>query len=82
LDLILKLYPKQLATAFDEFCKDPDNKEALQEVLTTGKVGLRFGETSDTYWVIEDGTLWMETQPNYFGSYLSYYDKDRLERKL
>jgi len=78
----IKAYPAQLVTTFEEFCKDADNKEALQEVLTTGKVGVRFAEQADTYWVIEDGTLWMETQPSYFGSYLSYYDKDRLERKL
>jgi len=77
-------YSKQLVTALTAFCKDPDNKEALEEVLTSGKVGVRICDNSknDEYWVIEDGTLWMETKAGYFGSYLNYFDKDRLERKL
>jgi len=77
-------YAEQLAKAFEEFCKDADNKEALQEVLTAGKVGLRFldPDADNKYWVIDDGTLWMEAQPNYFGSYLSYYSSDSLEKKL
>jgi len=74
-------YAKQFAATMEAFCKDADNKEALQEVLTTGKAGVRFGE-AENYWAIDDGTLWMEAQPRYFGSYMSYYDSDRLEKKL
>jgi hypothetical protein len=79
------LYADQLMKCFEEFCKDADNKEALQEVLTSGKCGVRFKapeKESDEYFVIEDGTLWMETQENWFGSYLSYYSSDCLEKKL
>jgi len=78
-------YSKQLVTAFTAFCKDQDNKEALEEVLTSGKVGVKIcdaNKSTDDYWVIEDGTLWMETKPGYFGSYISYFDSERLERKL
>jgi len=76
-------YAKQLLAAFTKFCKDNDNKEALQEVLTAGRVGVRFSaKETDDYWVLEDGALWMETKPNQFGNYLSYYDSDRLEKKL
>jgi len=77
-------YSKQLATTFTSFCKDPDNKEALEEVLTAGKVGVKICDNNknEEYWVIEDGILWMETKPGYFGSYLNYFDQERLERKL
>jgi len=78
-------YSKQLVTAFTIFCKDADNKEALEEVLTAGKVGVKLcdqNKSTDDYWVIEDGTLWMETKPGYYASYISYFDSDRLEKKL
>jgi len=78
-------YAKALSLAFTKFCKDNDNKEALQEVLTSGKIGLRFADpakTADEFWVLADGVLWMEAKPNYFGSYMSYYDSDRLEKML
>jgi len=73
-----------LVEAFTKFCKDNDNKEALEEVLTAGKVGIRIAEANapDSYWIIEDGTLWMETKIGYFGSWLTYFDADRLEKKL
>jgi len=78
-------YSAQLVAAFTVFCKDADNKEALEEVLTAGKVGVRIvdaNKSTDDYWVIEDGILWMETKPGYYGSYISYFDSDRLEKKL
>jgi len=77
-------YPTQLVKAFAEFCKDADNKEALEEVLTTGKVGVRIVENSknDDYWCIADGTLWMETKENWFGGYMDYYNSGLLEKKL
>jgi len=80
----LEEYTKQLVTAFQKFCKDADNKEALEEVLTAGKFGVRVIDNSknDEYWVIEDGVLWMETKPGYWGSYINYYDSERLEKKL
>lgn len=81
----LEDYAKQLVTVFQKFCKDNDNKEALEEVLTAGKAGVRIcdgNKSTDDYWVIEDGILWMETKPNYYGSYISYFDSDRLEKKL
>jgi len=81
---VLKQYTAQLLIAFTAFCKDKDNKEALEEVLTAGKVGVRIPAEGgdDKYWVIEDGTLWMESKIGYFGSWLSYFDADRLEKKL
>jgi len=80
---VINVYPQQLLNAFTKFCKDTDNKEALQEVFTSGKAGVRFTEkTTDEYWAIEDGTLWMETKTNYVGSYISSYDSDKLEKKL
>jgi len=80
----LILYPKQLVKTFTVFCKDPDNKEALEEVLTSGKVGVRIvsSDKSDVYWSIEDGTLWMDAKEGWFGNYIEYYDSDRLEKKL
>jgi len=80
----LEKYAEQLAKAFANFCKDADNKEALEEVITSGKVGVRLVDASkqDEYWGIEDGTLWMESKEGWFGSYLDYYDSERLEKKL
>jgi len=77
-------YPNQLSKAFADFCKDTDNKEALEEVLTTGKVGVRIVDNSahDKYWAIEDGVLWMETKEGWFSSYMDNYNADSLERKL
>jgi len=80
----LSEYAQQVVTAFTVFCKDSDNKEALEEVLTSGKIGVRICDDSanEEYWVIEDGTLWMETKASYYGSYLNYFDSERLEKKL
>jgi len=78
-------YTKQVVEMFTNFCKDNDNKEALEEVLTSGKVGIKIApddKDADDYWVIEDGTLWMETKINYFGSYIYNFDSERLEKKL
>jgi len=77
-------YPTQLSKALSQFCKDADNREALEEVLTTGKVGVRIVDSSkqDVYWFIEEGTLWMETKESWFGSYLDAYNSDLLEKKL
>jgi len=77
-------YPKKLHAVFTVFCKDPDNKEALEEALTTGKVGVRIvdNDKNDQYWALEDGSLWMETKENWFGYYLDNYSADLLEKKL
>jgi len=77
----LERYPQQLVKAFTQFCKDNDNKEALEEVLTAGRIGVRFSG-KDEYWVIEDGTLWMETRDSWFGNYLDNHDSAKLEKKL
>jgi len=81
---VLVVYPTQLAKAFAIFCKDADNKEALEEVITTGKVGVRIVDSSksDVYWAIEEGVLWMETKEGWFGSYMDYYNAESLEKKL
>jgi len=78
------VYPAQLAKAFAVFCKDADNKEALEEVITTGKVGVRIVDSSksDVYWEIEEGVLWMETKEGWFSSYIDNYNSERLEKKL
>jgi len=77
-------YPTQLSKAMAQFCKDADNKEALEEVLTTGKIGVRIVDNSknDVYWFIEEGTLWMETKEGWFGGYMDSYSSDLLEKKL
>jgi len=77
-------YPTQLSKAMAQFCKDADNKEALEEVLTTGKIGVRIVDHSknDLYWCIEEGTLWMETKEGWFGGYMDSYSSDLLEKKL
>jgi len=81
---VLVVYPTQLAKAFAIFCKDADNKEALEEVITTGKVGVRIVDSSksDVYWAIEEGVLWMETKEGWFSSYIDNYNSERLEKKL
>jgi len=76
-------YPEQLAKTFEKFCKDNDNREALEEVLTSGKVGVRLVEANEKWWNIQDGCLWMESTIYQFGSsYIGTYDTDRLERIL
>jgi len=81
----IALYPQQLAKVFATFCTDADNKEALEEVLTSGKAGVRFQDptkSNDEYWCIEDGTIWMETKEHWWGFYLDSYDADKIEKKL
>jgi len=77
-------YADRVAVVFKDFCKDQDNKEALEEVLTSGKIGIKFVEENpEKWWQIDDGVLWLATSKSYFGtSYLSYYSCDRLERIL
>jgi len=80
----LAYYPEQVQKTFEKFCKDTDNREALEEVLTSGKVGVRLVEGSnDKWWTIVDGCLWMDALPYQFGSsYINNYDTDKLERIL
>jgi len=77
-------YTLQLSKVFSTFCKDTDNKEALEEVLTTGKIGVRIidDKAQDQYWCIADGILWMETKAGWFGSWLDNFSSDKLEKKL
>jgi len=76
-------YPEQLAKTFEKFCKDTDNREALEEVLTSGKVGVRLVETNEKWWSLVDGCLWMDAVAYQFGSsYISNYDAEKLERIL
>jgi len=77
-------YTDQLLKEFTTFCKDADNKEALDEELSAGQVGVRIVDDSkeDKYWVLEDGTLWMETKARYWNSWLSSFTAEVLEKIL
>jgi len=76
-------YAKQFEKMMVEFCKNSDNKEQLEAEFTTGQVGTKFNtELAERYWGVDDGTLWMYTDPKQFGNYLSYFDSDRLCKQL
>jgi len=82
----LALYPQQMAKMFKIFCQNEDNKNALEIVLGTGKVGVRFLDKmptgDDRYWAVEDGILWMNCSVDLWGTFIPYYDEKRLEKKL
>jgi len=75
-------YANQAATTLGAFVKNEDNKEALEELWSTGKIGIQILDAngSDKYWEIKDGILWMGTKPGYWGSYLSYFNEEYLEK--
>jgi len=76
----LQKYPATLAEVLTEFCKDADNLEALQEALSANTVTLRL--TEDKYFSIENGVLYMDISPSYWGSYLNYFNAASLEKLL
>jgi hypothetical protein len=81
----LVAYAKQFADAFGAFVSaDADNKEAVQEIFTANIVGFDYADSSasDAYWVWKDGSLLMQIKANYFGSYLSYFNGEYLEKTL
>lgn len=81
-DAIL-LYVTQLEKEFTTICKDKDTLEALQEVLSSGQVGVRITDTpAEKGWAIDGGNLWMETKNNYWKSYLSEFSASKLESIL
>jgi hypothetical protein len=76
------LYVNQFNTEIAKFCKDKDNKEALQEVLSAGQVGIRIVSSGPKKWIIEDGALWMETTTNVWGSWITEFNAPELEKIL
>jgi hypothetical protein len=77
-------YAKQFATAFVEFTKNPDNKEAIQEAFKTNRVGFKLADSgdADVYWLWHEGNLLMQVKPNYWNNWLSYYNGEHLEKTL
>jgi len=74
-------YLKQCETELIKFCKSADNLEALQDALSGDQIGIRLG--TDNKWIIENGVLWMETNYNYWNSYLnSTFTSENLEKIL
>jgi len=77
-------YAKQFSEVFVAFVANADNKEAVQEKFTTNTVGFLWDKdgSDDRYWVWQDGKLLLQVNPSYFGSWLSYYDAEKLESTL
>jgi len=67
-------YAKQLADTLTEFCKNADNKEALNDALKSNKVGFYLepnnGKAKPFIW--KDGSLLLEIRPSYWG--ISHYE--------
>jgi len=65
---------------------DADTKEALEEKLTNGKVGVQIIDPDSdqrTGWVFVDGTLWMGTSVGSFaGDVRNTFDLKSLEQLL
>jgi len=77
-------YVVQFHKAVAEFCKNPDNKEAVQDAWKTNRGGFLFADSAapDVYWHWQDGDLRMQVKPSYWGSWLSYYNEQNLEKTL
>jgi len=77
-------YVSQLNKCIAEFVKNPDNKESLEQFLTGGKIGIKIIDSSETeqYFKLIDGSLYMESKANYWGSYISYFNPEYLEKIL
>jgi len=80
-DYILRYY-NQFDEALTKFCKNADNKEALADVWTAGKFGVRIREGYNKYWCVDGGVLWMEVPLNDFGGSIGFYDNEALEAIL
>lgn len=78
---VIRLYPQTLAEELAKFCADKDNLEALQESWTSNTVTIRF-VGADTYYAIADGNFFIEVNPAYWGSYLSYFNAAIIEKLL
>jgi len=70
-----------------EFLGNPDNKEAVQDKLTTKKLGFAYLPKSvdkDVEWAWVDGKLCLEVKAGAFGYWIttSYYSLDKLEATL
>jgi len=81
---VLLSYVVQFAKVFIEFNKNADNKEAVQEALRSGRVRFKLeeNEAPERYWVWEEGNLCMSIKPNSWGSWISYYNGEHLEKTL
>jgi len=81
---IVEKYSEQFANTFSKFVENSDNKEAIQEVFTTNKVGIHMAGSSDgdLYFLWKDGVLLLQVKSGYWGSWLSYYNEQYLEKTL
>jgi len=77
-------YVEQFAKTLGEFCANPDNKEALQDAFKTNRAGFKLEDSgaTDVYWIWSDGNLLMQVKQGYWGSWLSYYNSEYLEKTL
>jgi len=75
------------ADSLAEFVANPDNKEALQEKLTSNKLGFTYlpkAHPKDVNWAWDGGKLTLEVVGGAFGYWISssYYSSDKLEATL
>lgn len=77
-------YAKQFGDALGEFFKNATRKEAFLDALTTGRVGfsLAAANDKDVYWVWKDGAILMQIKPSYWGSWISSFNADNLEKVM
>lgn len=77
-------YVKQFVTTFSNFVKNADNKEAVEDAFKTNQVGFKTvsSSESDVYFLWEDGSLLLQVKSSYWGSWLSYYKEEYLEKTL
>jgi len=77
-------YVEQFSKTITDFSKNPDNKEALQDAWKTSRAGFKMEDSSatDVYFLWSDGNLLMQVKPSYWGSWLSYYNPEYLEKTL
>lgn len=81
---VIRDYVVFFTDIFKEFIANPDNKEAMQDKLTTNKLGFSLQHKDApgyVQWSWEDGKLTMDTKGGYFGCWLttSYYSLELLE---
>jgi len=79
-------YYEILATVFQEFAKDPLRLATLKERLKKvgGKVLVTIADANgpDNYFLFKDDGLHIEVKQSYWGSWMSYFSVEALEKQL
>jgi hypothetical protein len=73
---------KQAADTIISFCSNADNKEALQDAWKTNQLDFVCNDDDWKYWIWQNGSLCMQIKKDNFGSWISYYNADALEKTL